>query len=38
MKVIWNIIQDIKKRVNFFFVDFKSIQVEKINGFVKMYL
>lgn len=27
-----------KKRVNFFFVDFKSIQVEKINGFVKMYL
>lgn len=27
-----------KKRVNFFFVFFKSIQVEKINGFVKMYL
>lgn len=38
MKVIWNIIQDIKKRVNFLSADFKSTQAEKTNGSVKMYL
>lgn len=27
-----------KKKLNMFFEVFKSIQVEKINGFVKMYL